>query len=146
MVGNSLLRQERGIPMGIDPAPLWTNIFLYTCENEYISELISNDKVKARHFHATQRFIDDLDTLNDGGLFKLKAEHSGKNATFLNLDIMVKDEAFLYKLFDKRDAFPFFIIRMPCNDSNISKSIFYSALVREFIRLACSSLLYKEFN
>ena len=53
MVGNSLLRQKIGIPMGIDPAPFWANFFLYTYENEYISELISNDKVKARHFHAT---------------------------------------------------------------------------------------------
>ena len=53
MVGNSLLRQKIGIPMGIDPAPFWANLFLYTYENEYMSELISNDKVKARHFHAT---------------------------------------------------------------------------------------------
>ena len=34
-----------------------------------MSELISNDKVKARHFHATKRFIGDLGTLNDGGVF-----------------------------------------------------------------------------
>ena len=46
MVGNSLLRQKIGIPMGIDPAPSWANPFLYTYENEYMSELISNDKVK----------------------------------------------------------------------------------------------------
>ena len=69
MVGNSLLRQKMGIPMGIDPAPFWANLFLYTYENEYMSELISNDKVKARHFHATKRFIDYLGTLNDGGVF-----------------------------------------------------------------------------
>ena len=105
--------------MGIDPIPLWANIFLYTYENKYMSELISNDKVKERHFQATQRFIDNLGTLSDGGVFndgykdiylpelKLKAEHSGKNATFLNLNIIVKDEAFLYKIFDKRNAFPF---------------------------------------
>ena len=144
--------------MGIDPTPLCANIFLYTYENKYMSELISNDKVKERHFQATQRFIDDLGTLSDGGVFndvykdiylpelKLKAEHSGKNATFLNLNIIVKDGAFLYKIFDKRNAFPFFIVLIPCNDSNISKSIFYSALVREFIRLALICLLYKEFN
>ena len=34
-----------------------------------MSELISNDKVKARNFHATKRVIDDLGTLNDGGIF-----------------------------------------------------------------------------
>ena len=54
MVGNSLLRQKIGIPMGTDPAP-------------FSSELVSNSKVKACHFHATKRFIDDVGTLNDGG-------------------------------------------------------------------------------
>ena len=66
MVGNLLLRQKIGIPMGIDPAQFWANLFLYTYKNEYMSEPVSNDKVKARHFHATERFIDDLGTLNDG--------------------------------------------------------------------------------
>ena len=51
-----------------------------------------------------------------------------------------------YKLFDKHDAFPFFIVRMPYNDSNIPKLIFYSAFVGEFFRIARSSLLYKDFN
>ena len=69
MVRNSLLRQKIGIPVGIDPAPFWASLFLYTHKNEYMSELISNDKVKAHYFHATKRFIDDLGTLNDGGVF-----------------------------------------------------------------------------
>ena len=60
MVGNSLVRQQIGIQ-----ALFGTNLFLYTYENKYMSKLISNDKVKARHFHATKRFIDDLGTLND---------------------------------------------------------------------------------
>ena len=144
--------------MGIDPAPFWANLFLYTYENEYMSELISNDKVKARHFHATKRFIDDLGTLNDGGVFsdvykdiyppelQLKVEHSGKHATFLNLDITVKDGVFICKLFDKRDVFPFFIVRMPYIDSIIPKLLFYFALVGEFLRIARSSLLYKDFH
>ena len=51
---------------------------------------------------------------------------------------------FVYKLFDKRDAFPFFVVRMPYIDSNILKSIFYSTLASEFLRIAFSSLLYKE--
>ena len=68
MVGNSLLRQKIGIPMEIDHAPFCANLFLYTYENEYMSELISND-IKTRHFHATKRFIDDYGTLNDGGAF-----------------------------------------------------------------------------
>ena len=69
MVGNSLLRQKISILMGIDPTPFWASFFLYTYANEYMSELISNDQVKSRHFHATKRFIDDLGTLNDGSVF-----------------------------------------------------------------------------
>ena len=123
-----------------------------------MSELISNYKVKAHHFHVTKRFIDDLGTLNDGGVLndvykdicaielQPKVEHSGTHATFLNLDITVKDEVFVYILFGKRDAFPFFVIRMPYIDSNIPKSIFYSALVVEFTRITFSSFLCKDFN
>ena len=126
MVGNSLLKQKISIPMGIDPAPLWPNLFLYADENEYMSELVSNDKVKVRYFHATERFIDDLGTFNDVVVFnhvykdiyrrelQLKVEHSGTHATFLNLDITVKDDGmFIYKHFDKRNTFPFFIVCMP---------------------------------
>ena len=69
MIGNSLLRQKIGIPMRIDPAPFWANLLLCTFENEYVSELISNDKVKASHFHATKCFIYHLGTLNGRGIF-----------------------------------------------------------------------------
>ena len=121
MVGNSLLRQKIGIPMGIDPAPFWENLFLRTYENEYVSELISNDNIKAHYFHATKRFINYLLAVNDGGVFndvhkdiyppelQLKVEHSGTYGTFLSFDMMVKDGVFIYKLFDKWDAFPFLL-------------------------------------
>ena len=122
-----------------------------------MSELIDLDKVKARHFHSTKRFIDDLCALNDGGEFgrvykdiypnelELKVEHSGSHASFLNLDITIKEGLFVYKLFDKRDAFPFSIVRMPYVSSNIPESIFYSAMVGEFLRIARSTLLFEDF-
>ena len=156
-VGNTVLRQAIGIPMGIDPAPFWANLFLYAYEVNYMSELIDLDKVKARHFHSTKRFIDDLCALNDGGEFgrvykdiypnelELKVEHSGSHASFLNLDITIKEGLFVYKLFDKRDAFPFSIVRMPYVSSNIPESIFYSAMVGEFLRIARSTLLFEDF-
>ena len=100
-IGNLTLKQDIGIPMGIDPAPFWANLFLYTYEEAYMSDLIKEDKIKARHFHSTNRFIDDLCALNDGGEFgrvykeiypeelELKVEHSGSHASFLNLDINI---------------------------------------------------------
>ena len=156
-VGNAVLRQAIGIPMGIDPAPFWANLFLYSYENTYMTDLIASDKRKARHFHSTKRFIDDLCALNDGGEFgrvykdiypnelDLKVEHSGSHASFLNLDITIRDGLFVYKLFDKRDDFPFSIVRMPYISSNIPESIFYSAMVGEFLRIARSTLLFNDF-
>ena len=82
-----------------------------------MSDLIASDKVKARHFHSTNRFIDDLCALNDGGEFRrvhrdiypseleLKEEHSGSEASFLSLYININEGIFVYKLFDKRAAF-----------------------------------------
>ena len=51
----------------------------------------------------------------------------------------------MYSLYDKRNDFPFAIVRMPHRDSNISEKIFYSAIVGEFLRIARSSMLYPDF-
>ena len=157
-VGNIVMRQKVGIPMGIDPAPFWANLFLYSYEHDYIKHLIKEDRVKAKHFHSTFRFIDDLCSLNDGGEFgrvfkdiypdelELKVEHNGNSASFLNLDIRIEENQFVYKLYDKRDAFPFSIVRMPYLCSNIPKKIFYSSLVGEFLRIARATLLLTDFE
>ena len=51
----------------------------------------------------------------------------------------------MYSLFDKREDFPFSIIRMPHSDSNIWQQSFYSSIVGEFLRIAISSMLYCDF-
>ena len=57
-VGNITMRQSIGIPMGIDPAPFWANLYLYSYEEEFITNLVdSGEKVRARHFHACRRFL-----------------------------------------------------------------------------------------
>ena len=157
-VGNIVLRQNIGIPMGIDPAPFWANLFLYAYEHEFMKNLIKEDRIKAKHFHSTFRFIDDLCSLNDGGMFgtvfkeiypdelELKEEHKGDHGAFLNLDISVIENKFVYKLYDKRDAFPFSIVRMPFLCSNIPRNTFYSALVGEFLRIARATLNLSDFE
>ena len=74
-----------------------------------------------------------------------KVEHEGISASFLNLEICIEDGQFVYKLYDKRDAFPFSIVRMPYLCSNIPKKIFYSALVGEFLRIARATLNLSDF-
>ena len=106
-VGNCVLRQCIGIPMGIDPAPFWANLYLYSYENDFVTNTIAQDRSRAKKFHATKRFIDDLCGINDGGEFgrsyrdiypnelDLKLEHAGNRATFLNLDITIEDGKFV---------------------------------------------------
>ena len=140
-VGNSLFRQCIGIPMGSDPAPFFANLFLYFYESKWINKIKKQSLYRARRFTNTFRFIDDLDAMNDCGEFEkcfkdiypqeleLKKENNGnKQATFLDLDISVNDNKFEIKLFDKRDAFPFSIVRMPFYSSNIPSSIFYASI------------------
>ena len=49
-VGNVTMTQTMGITMGIDTAAFWANLLSYTYE-EYMTSIISSDKIKARHLH-----------------------------------------------------------------------------------------------
>ena len=149
VVGNLIIRQSIGIPMGIDPAPFWANLYLYFYEHKFVTDLMASDKRRARKFINACRFIDDECNLNDHGEFsrsyqeiypsepQLKCQHQGTHATFLELDIrIVDDNIFDYKLFDKRDDFPFSIVRMPDLSGNIPSFIFYGSIMSEFLRIA----------
>ena len=155
--GKQVFRQVIGIPMDSDPAPFMANLFLYHYESKWLKELKKTNLVKARKFSNTFRFIDDLNAMNDGGLFEqnfkdiyppeleLKKEHGNTNASFLDLDITIKDSQFAVKLYDKRDAFPFKIVRMPYRESNMPSRIFYSAFGAEILRIARTSTESKSF-
>lgn len=156
-VGNLLFHQCIGIPMGIDPAPFWANLHLYSYECDFITGLISSDKRRAMKFRYATRFIDDECNLNDGGEFgrsfqqiypkelELKCEHQGTHATFLDLEIDISDGIYIYKLFDKRNDFPFFIVRMPDLSGNIPSHVFYGSVMSEFLRISRSTLRYSDF-
>ena len=155
--GKQVFRQVIGIPMGSDPAPFMANLFLYHYESKWLKELKKNNLILARKFSNTFRFIDDLNAMNDGGLFEqyfkdiyppeleLKKEHGNVAASFLDLDITLKDGQFDVKLFDKRDAFPFKIVRMPYRDSNMPSRIFYSSFGAEILRIARTSTESNSF-
>ena len=156
-VGNLMYKQKIGIPMGIDPAPFWANLFLYYYEEKYVQKLIVSDSTTAYKYHGIGRFIDDLCALNDGEDFAknykeiypkeldLKLEHEGNHATFLDLEINIVDGVFVYKLFDKRDQFSFFIVRMPHLSSNIPSYIFYGTIFSEILRIARCTLQLDHF-
>jgi len=113
---------------------------------------MKTDLMKARKFSNLFRFIDDLNAINDGGLFEnnfkniypeeleLGKENSDNlEASFLDLHICIKDDKFQVGLFDKRDNFPFSIVRMPDKASNMPSKIFYSSIDAEILRIARAS-------
>ena len=135
--------------MGTDPAPFMANLFLYHYERKFMLELKSKNISEARKFNNVFRFIDDLGTINDSNLFEkhhksiyppemeLKKENDGyKEASLLDLDVKINSNKFQLKLFDKRDAFPFSIVRMPYLSNNMPSTIFYSTLCSELLRIA----------
>ena len=75
----------------------------------------------------------------------MKVKQLGDHATFLNLDMTIKWEAFIYDLFNKRDPFPLSIVRMSDIKINVPQKNFYSAIKGKFLRVACSPLCPKDF-
>ena len=156
-VGNKVFKQHIGIPMGLDPSPFFANLYLHRYEHEFMIDTIKKQTKTALNFGGCARFIDDLCCLNDEGAFnvlrkkiypeqlELKSENEGKQATFLDLQITIKNNKFEYCLFDKRDAFPFSVVRMPDRRSNIPKSIFYGSFSAELLRIARATLYREHF-
>ena len=81
-----------------------------------MNKLKENDLIKARKLCNIFRFIDDLNAISDGGEFESNfsniypdESHLGKEntdkheASFLELNIKIKDRKFHFGLFDKRD-------------------------------------------
>ena len=81
-----------------------------------MNELKKNDLIKERKLGIISRFINDLNSMNDGRNFEssysniypeklqLGKENTHKHeASFLDLDIKIKDEKFHLDDFDKRD-------------------------------------------
>lgn len=147
--GNRIFRQVIGIPMGSDPAPFFANLFLYFYESKWIRNLQRHDLHRARKFSLIFRFIDDLLTINDDGEFarsfreiyppelQLNKENEGTDkASFLDLDNKLEDQKFVTSLYDKRNAFPFSIVRMPFLSSNIPSNMFYFSFGAEILRIA----------
>ena len=156
--GNKVFRQVIGIPMGSDPAPFMANLFLYHYESLWIKKLKKDDLQKARRFSNTFRFIDDLLTINDDNLFsknfdkiypielQLNLESTGTNVNFLDLNLSNSNGHVDVKLYDKRNNFPFSIVRLPFSCSNIPSAVFYNCIGAEILRIGRVSSTFENFK
>ena len=144
--------------MGSDPAPFFANLFPFFYEVKWIKDTKKVDYGRARRFLNTFRFIDDLIAGNDHGEFErsfkeiyppelsLKKENIiDTEGTFYDLDIAVKNGKFDLKLYDKRDAFNFSIVRFPFKESNIPAKMFHSTIGAEVLRICRATSSYASF-
>ena len=124
-----------------------------------MNEIKNNDLIKAKKLCNIFRFIDDLNSISDRGEFescfskiypeelKLGKENPDKReASFLDLDIKIEDGKFHFGLFNKRDLFPFSIVKMPDKSSNIPSTIVYSAIGPKTLRIARVSNNLESFS
>ena len=51
--------------------------------------------------------------------------------TFVDLQIKIDNGKLIVGLFDKRDSFPFSIVKMPFKSTNLPSNMFYSAIGAE---------------
>ena len=139
----------------------FANLFLYFYETKWMNKLKKkkNDLIKARKLCNIFRFIDDLNSINDGWEFEsnysniypeelqLSKENTNKHeVSFSDLDIKIKDGKFHFGLFNKRESFPFSIVRMQDNSSNVPFGIVYSVIGAESLRIARASNNPESFS
>ena len=92
------------------------------------------------------RFIDDLIALNDNDEFmrshkdiyppgmELNVEKENNySASYLDLAIELKEDIAETKLYDKRDAFKFSVVRMLYKSSKIPQKMFYATIGAEVL-------------
>ena len=57
----------------------------------------------------------------------------------MDLSVTIINNRFEYKLYDKRNAFPFKIVRFPYRSSNMPNKMFYSTISAEVLRICRAS-------
>ena len=146
-VGNRVFRQQVGIPMGTDCAPVLANLFLFYYEYQYMKELIKNNLRLAKRFNYTMRYIDALLTLNNNVFAdeiahiyppELELKRTTECPTKLSyLDVMITIDNGKYSttVYDKRDDFDFKIVNFPHLSSNIPTKPAYGVYISQLVRI-----------
>ena len=146
-IGNVIIKQNIGIPMGTDPGPFMANAHLYKYEFEFQDLNRKTNYKLAKSLNYTFRYIDDVTPINDLGNFSkhinkiypndliLTKENTGsKIANVLDLNIQIFSNKFDIKVYDKTDNFTFEVFKYPSNESNIPDNILSNVYYSQTIR------------
>ena len=133
--GSKLYRQNVGIPMGTNCAPLVADLFLFCYERKFMKSLTKEkryDLIDA--FNSTSRYLDDLLNIENihfehmvhriypAELQLNKANASDTEAAFLDLKLSIHNDIVSTKIYDKRDDFNFDIVNFPFLDGELVMS------------------------
>ena len=148
-----------GIPMGTNCAPLLADLFLCSCENEFLDKLVKEGKRKlARKFNLSYRYTDDLISFNNKRFKEFISDIYPKELTISEttestsvascLDLLFtrdKSSNITTRLYDKRDAFGFHIVNFPFMSSNVPSALVYGVYGSQLIRYARCCSNYSDF-
>ena len=142
--GSTLYRQNVGIPMETNCAPLVADLLLFCYERDFITKEKRYYLIDA--FNSTSRYLDDLLNIDNihfehmvhriypAELQLNKANASDTEAAFLDLNLSINNDIVSTKMYDKRDDFNFDIVNFPFLDGDVpqrpSNGVYYSQLIR----------------
>ena len=145
--------------MGTNCAPLLANLYLFSCEYDFMMKLMKDKEVHiAKKFNLTFRYIDDLISFNNSNFkmyinsiypkeLELKETTENNNGcSYLDLYLFRGDEDCLQcKTYDKRDDFTFEIINYPYLDSNIPRGPAYGVYVSRLVAFGRTCSNFSDF-
>ena len=145
--GNLVMKQNIGIPMGTDPGPDFANLFLHFYEFNFLERNSKTQYMICKRLNYSFRYIDDIASLNSEGTFEnaymdiypeelilTKENQSNSRASFLDLDIEIKDKKFDIGLYDKRKDYNFNIVNFPFLHGNVPLRQSYGVFTSQVIR------------
>ena len=155
-----IYRQIGGIPIGSDCSQDLANLFLFSYESEFVENLISHGKDdEAEKLGNCSRYIDDLAGLNDDGyiseifcdmypeeLTLNQTNSNSQSATYLDMNITVRNGKFHTSLYDKRNEFGFKVISLPHMSSNVPMQASYAVYCSQITRLMNANSEYEGFT
>ena len=143
--GSKLYRQNVGIPMGTNCAPLVAVLFLFCYERDFMKSLT---KEKRYHlidaFNSTPRYLDDLLNIDNihfehmvhriypAELRLNKAYASDTEAAFLDLNLSIHNDIVSSKIYDIRDFFNFDIVNFSFLDGDVPRRPSYGVYTAAF--------------
>ena len=155
--GSKLYRQIVGIPMSTNCTPLVADLFLFCYERTFMLSLSEDTQsyvIKA--FNSTSRYLDDLLNIDNNlhnnffdsivnriypsYLQLYQANVSDTDASFLDIHLSISDGFVKTKIYDKRDAFDFYMVSLPFLGGDVPRLTSYGVYISQLIRFARESI------